>query len=1016
MTWGEISPLLEARVDLDQYSNAVKTLENFHVLQQGGATKKPGTRFIQNIGTPTHLRLLPFSPTSTDNYILLLTPSTMYFFKNDSQVRTYPTTKSATIARVGNVATATVTAHGYADGDYVQIAGAAQTDYNGIFCITNITTNAFDYIVQNAPTSPATGTITAAVGVAVSLSIPYAGADLASIKCASKNDVMYLAHKSYAPRKLSRFSDTSWTLSTVVFDPMPTIEDTFDSASNKTVSTITYVTTTATATVTAHGYIANSYITVSGATPSQYNGTFLITNITANTFDYTMTSNPGSNASGTIICSGATLKPGATTGDNIVFVAGDNIFYGGDIGRTIVYGDSQATIVSTEAQATSQDIKTISSLTRSGYTATATSNSHGFSNGDKITVLGADQSAYNDTATISGVTTNTFDYTLDSKPTKPATGTLVCYKSASSKSVTSITRSGSVATATVTAHGYADGDNVEIKGAGQTEYNGSYSIYNVDDNEFDYTITGTPTTPATGTIRCKLDNPTNVVVVDISYDFPDTNIISSGAWYIEGSPQAEITFSERGPINSIITITSDKGVFRSSDVGKYIKTARLDGGSAVTKITKFKDKRKIKGEVLTKLSGSDSKTIIANAWTMEVEAWSDTKGYPSAVGFFQERLYFGRTTTIWGSESGGYENFADGTRDDDALSFTLDAPGRTDIVWILGDRGIAIGSTGREWDISGSADVGITPTAILVRSYTNYGTNYIDPVKVGSEVLFIQRTGEKVRAMGFDFGADGFLTQDLALSDLAEHITDGGIVDMAYQQEPYSIVYMVRSDGVLLAMTYNKYQKILGWSRYTLADSALYKNVAVIPHPDGNRDQVWLAVKHGSNYHIEILCDTGYYGNINVDNAFVYSGASISKVIGLSRFNSKTVNIVVDGLKQASQVVSNGTVDLSPGGTKIEIGLPFTSTLKTLRPEIQTETGSRQGKQVRWSEILVRLNKTIKLKVEDTNVDSLGNTQFTGDIRVANLGWDRDGSVTITHDEPYPCTVLGIIGNLTYAD
>ena len=317
--------------------------------------------------------------------------------------------------------------------------------------------------------------------------------------------------------------------------------------------------------------------------------------------------------------------------------------------------------------------------------------------------------------------------------------------------------------------------------------------------------------------------------------------------------------------------------------------------------------------------------------------------------------------------------------------------------------------------MTGSDATGITPTSINAESQTDYGSSEsVTPIRVGQEILFVQRTENKLRAMVYDFDTDGMVASDLTL--LAEHIMTGGIVDMAYQQEPYSIIYAVRTDGTLLALAYDKASGIVGWSRYVLGDSALFKAVGVVKHPDGDRDQVWVAIKRGTDYYIEYFEDEGYYGNINVDNAFVYDGASISKVIGLGRFNSKTVNVVVDGVRQADVVVSGGVVDLSPAGQKIEIGLPFTATLKTLRPEIQTETGSNQGRRMRWAEIFIRLYKTIKLKVEGTAVDSLGSTEYTGDVRVANLGWDRNGNVTITHDEPLPCTILGLMGNLTYED
>ena len=106
--------------------------------------------------------------------------------------------------------------------------------------------------------------------------------------------------------------------------------------------------------------------------------------------------------------------------------------------------------------------------------------------------------------------------------------------------VTSITRSSSTATLnSTTAHGLATGDQVTISGATQTEYNGTYTITVVDSDTFTYTVTGTPATPATGTIRCnEVDSTVPGVVYMDGYIFvmtPNAEIINSdleapGTW------------------------------------------------------------------------------------------------------------------------------------------------------------------------------------------------------------------------------------------------------------------------------------------------------------------------------------------------------------------------------------------------------------------------------------------------------------------------------------------------------
>jgi len=72
-----------------------------------------------------------------------------------------------------------------------------------------------------------------------------------------------------------------------------------------------------------------------------------------------------------------------------------------------------------------------------------------------------------------------------------------------SKTIT-ITRSGTAATATATAHGFIAENRVTISGANEAQYNGEFAISNVTANTFDYTVAGSPATPATGTITAKI--------------------------------------------------------------------------------------------------------------------------------------------------------------------------------------------------------------------------------------------------------------------------------------------------------------------------------------------------------------------------------------------------------------------------------------------------------------------------------------------------------------------------------
>lgn len=124
-------------------------------------------------------------------------------------------------------------------------------------------------------------------------------------------------------------------------------------------------------------------------------------------------------------------------------------------------------------------------------------------------------------------------YTLDPVPVSVTVKDAATFATISSARVllkattgttVTITRSGSTATVTHTAHGYATGQKVVISGANQGEYNGVFTITRIDANSYSYTVSGTPATPATGTItsyRVVLDGTTNGsgVLSDIAFAY-----------------------------------------------------------------------------------------------------------------------------------------------------------------------------------------------------------------------------------------------------------------------------------------------------------------------------------------------------------------------------------------------------------------------------------------------------------------------------------------------------------------
>lgn len=504
-----------------------------------------------------------------------------------------------------------------------------------------------------------------------------------------------------------------------------------------------------------------------------------------------------------------------------------------------------------------------------------------------------------------------------------------------------------------------------------------------------------------------------------------------------------------------LTASSTTGInggagFGSGDIGRQVRilVGSTWGSGVITAVTST---TVCTLSVTSVLGGTTATT----SWRLGV--WSPGTGYPGAVSFFEDRLYWGGCTSypmrIDGSNSGDYENMAPddlkgnigGSR---AIAISLNASQVNVIRWMIDDeRGLLVGTTGGEWivkaDNLGNA---ITPTNVGAKRSTKYGSANVAPEGVGKATLFVQRAGRKIREMAYTWQSDGFLAPDMTL--LSEHITVGGITQMAYQQEPQSTVWMTRGDGALIGFVYNREQGVLGWSRHFLGGysdagqtvPAKVMSVACIPDPTGTRDELWAIVQRYINgatvQSIEYMTKIWEHSDAQasafcVDMGLTYSGAPTTSVSGLGYLQGQTVAIWADGGIQPSQVVPpSGIIALSNSASTITIGLPYNSDGKIMRPEAGAADGTSQGKTRRENKVGMRLMDAIDLSsgrdfnnlypLQFTLTDQLLGTAtplFTGDKSFQHEGdYDYDGYICWRVSSAAPATILAIMPQLKEED
>lgn len=109
---GELDPLLRARVDLEQYNNALAKATNVVIQPQGGLKRRPGTRYLFELpaSAANGVRLVPFEFSVTDSYMLVFVNTRMYIFKGGALVtdinasgNDYLDVPALTSARLANI-------------------------------------------------------------------------------------------------------------------------------------------------------------------------------------------------------------------------------------------------------------------------------------------------------------------------------------------------------------------------------------------------------------------------------------------------------------------------------------------------------------------------------------------------------------------------------------------------------------------------------------------------------------------------------------------------------------------------------------------------------------------------------------------------------------------------------------------------------------------------------------------------------------------------------------------------
>lgn len=432
------------------------------------------------------------------------------------------------------------------------------------------------------------------------------------------------------------------------------------------------------------------------------------------------------------------------------------------------------------------------------------------------------------------------------------------------------------------------------------------------------------------------------------------------------------------------TVKSRSNIFNSSDVGRHVRLAFNDE-VVWCKITVYVGAAEVDVEL-----GSDLPTSTGNLndttqqWVTSkyrLGAWGTNPGYPEQVVFHEDRLCWASTAaqpqTLFFSETGDFAshsptNKQSEVQDNNAIQYTLNAATLNTITWLVSGPVLLIGTIAGEWQARSSNTVSepLTPSNFFVTQQTTFGSTEISrPFRIGPSVLFLQRSGRAMRELFYSFEIDAYVAEDVSIT--SEHLfrlNASRAEQLTFQQEPYRVIWVLLTSGDLIALTYEREQKVYAWHRHNLGGDV--ESIAALPAGGQREDELYLIVRrqradNGQYYrYVERISDyfepsssTDNVGVKFLDCAKSYSGAGTTLISGFQHLAGSTVKVIANNRILDDHVVDNfGNITLVDTATEVYAGLHNDGVVQLLPPESGVPQGfTAQGRIQRIHTMVARL-------------------------------------------------------------
>lgn len=519
----------------------------------------------------------------------------------------------------------------------------------------------------------------------------------------------------------------------------------------------------------------------------------------------------------------------------------------------------------------------------------------------------------------------------------------------------------------------------------------------------------------------------------VDYEFQDGPYLDQN---YDTTKKVTINKTETG----VADMTVEGFTLSQSDVGRHVRVNHIEEDTLEDRWG---------WGVITEVSSNTQAKINmkAKAWAttattdFRLGAWGEGQGWPTICTIHEQRLCWAGVTNypwLWMSNSFNYHNFSPSDysgviKDSNAIYYNMSTDKVTSIKWLASLGSLIIGTELYEMRMY-SAGAGLAPGDCVVRKETTYGVHDSLPVITDDTLIFIQRLQRNLRSVSYDYTRDAYIGPELSV--LAESLTVPGLKKLVHQREPNNIIWVLREDGTLLALTYDKEEGVTAWTRCLIAGkNAKVIDFVVLPSASYMQDMLIILVEREINgvtrRYMEILSkellenipltDVPY-----LDSAMRYQGAESTKITGLSHLEGETVRVMNRGAFHEDVEVKNGTIELTYPIKDGWIGLPYDASFETLERDFGDRQVSIKMSKARIHRLVLYLLRTLGLQLYQqvrgmsTHLITFSpksymdvppepvSGQIEHDIMTNWTNFDLNYSLKFISEPGLPCTIAGI--------